>query len=91
MSTAWALQLTETFEERAERNSAQIDLTLQRGAAPHSERRFAQVWESDSIRMTSKSRFDAKDRAHLIASSSTWTRERERERERVLFTFLVLI
>ena len=65
-------QQTETLVEDAKRNreSSQVDLILQGGAASKSEKRLEQTWESDSMIIASNSRLATKVRAHLIASTS---------------------
>ena len=67
-------QQIETLEEDAKRirESSQMDLTLQRGAASRLERRLEQTWESNSMIIASNSKLAAKVRAHLIASASAW-------------------
>ena len=66
-------QQTETLEEDAKRirESSQMDLILEGGAASKSKRRLEQTSESDCMIIASNSKLAAKVRAHLIASAST--------------------
>ena len=67
-------QQIETLGEDAKRirESSQMDLILQGGAASKSKKRLEQTWESDSMIIALNSKLAAKVRAHFLPKEGRW-------------------